>query len=330
MMTGWMNRVGWIVAVAALTAVAAPAQASAAVQQTDVECRCVDDDGDPVDDCTCFRLPNLEMAFAPFGSGPRLGISVDTDQRGTYDAQGARVTRVLDDGPAGEAGLEAGDVIVSIDGQSLLQPLDADREEDFDLDESLPVQRLLALARELEEGQQVRIEYLRDGERMSATIEAQELSGRSFAWAFDADQMRMDAERMREDAERLREQMRDMRVFQWAPEDRDGAGVRFFGGDAPLLIGPLGSARYGVELIELNEGLGSYFGTAEGVLVTEVDDDSTLGLRPGDVILGVGDREATTPNRVLRLMGTYDDNEDITFRIRRNGAETTVTGRLDG
>jgi serine protease Do len=106
--------------------------------------------------------------------------------------------------------------------------------------------------------------------------------------------------------------------------------VRFFGGDAPWVIGPFGSARYGVQLIELNEGLGDYFGTSEGVLVVEVDEDSTLGLRPGDVILSVGEREVATPDRVLRLLGTYEDDEEITFRIRRNGAEMSVMGRLGG
>jgi serine protease Do len=96
------------------------------------------------------------------------------------------------------------------------------------------------------------------------------------------------------------------------------------------VVGLLGSSRYGLELIELNEGLGDYFGTSEGVLVTGLDEDSTLGLRPGDVILRVGDRDVTTPDRVLRLLGTYEDGEEVTFRVRRNGSEMSVMGRLGG
>jgi type II secretory pathway component PulC len=65
-------------------------------------------------------------------------------------------------------------------------------------------------------------------------------------------------------------------------------------------------------------------------LVTEVDDDSTLGLRPGDVILRVGDRDVTTPDRVLRLLATYEREEQVTFRIRRNGSEQTATGTRGG
>jgi S1-C subfamily serine protease len=129
---------------------------------------------------------------------------------------------------------------------------------------------------------------------------------------------------MRADAERMREQARDL-VFEWrgdAPVVAGAPRVSFFGG-------PLGSSRFGIELIELNEGLGSYFGTTQGVLVTQVDEDSTLGLRPGDVILRVGDREATSPDRVVRLLETYEDGEQVSFRIRRSGAETSVTGSLE-
>lgn len=336
MKRGWMARGAWIVAVSALTVVAWPTQASGAQQnqQRQVECRCVDADGNQIDDCTCFRTPRLDMAFAPFGARPRLGISVSTDQGDNVDAQGARVTNVLEDGPASEAGLQEGDIITRVGGQSLLQPLDAGVEEDLDLDESLPVQRLLSIARGLEAGEQIEIEYLRGGERRTATVEAQELSGRSFAYAYgiDPDRIRIDAERLRE---RVREMRDGMRAFEFrfdpdAPDAPRPPDVRGFRGDVPWLMGQLGSSRYGLELVELNEGLGDYFGASEGVLVTEVDEASPLGLRPGDVILRVGDRDVTTPDRVLRLLGTYGDGEEITFRIRRNGSETSVLGRLGG
>jgi len=328
MKRGWMKRAGGIVAVGGLVALAAPAQGAALPQQNDAECQCVDADGNRIEDCTCFRMPRFEMAFAPFSARPRLGISVDGDQPSSIDAQGAEVASVLDDGPADEAGLERGDIITRINGQSLLSPLAAEVEEDFDEDESLPVQRLLSIARGLEPGEQVEIEYLRDGERRAASLEARELSRRNYAFSFDPEQIRVGAERMREDAERMREQARAM-----------GERMRYeFRGGDPVVVpappafgffgGPMGS-RYGIELIELNEGLGTYFGTSEGVLVTEVDEDSALGLRPGDVILRVGDREATSPGRVVRLLETYEDGEQVTFRIRRDGAETSVMGRLE-
>ena len=329
MKRGWMKRVGWIVAVGALVVVAWPERGSATVQQQDdAECRCVDASGDPIEDCTCFRLPPFEMAFAPFSARPRLGISVSTDQAASLDAEGARVTSVLEDGPAEVAGLQLGDVITGNDGRSLLEPLEPEVEEELDLDESLPVQRLLSIARGLEAGQAVAIEYLRDGQRLTTTAEARELTAGSYAYAYgiEADRMRADAERVREQVREMRDGMRDL---EFRFDDPSGAGVRFFGGgDAPWVIGPLGSSRYGIQLVELNEGLGSYFGVTQGVLVTEVDEDSTLGLRPGDVILRIGEREVTTPDRALQLLATYAADEDINFRVRRNGVETNVLGRI--
>jgi len=329
-----MKRAGWgMIVVGALVAIASPADGSAArPQQDDVECRCVDANGDPIEDCSCFRLPRFEMAFAPFAVRPRLGLSVSTDQGASVDAQGALVTSVLQDGPADEAGLREGDVITHIDGRSLLSPLAADVERRFDLDESLPVQRLLSIARQLEPGQEVGMEYLRDGQPLTTTVSARELSGRSFAYAYgvETDRIREDAERLREQMRQMRDDMRDgMQGFRFQLDDPEAGGVSAFGGgDAPFVIGPLGSRRYGVRLVELNEGLGSYFGTTQGVLVTEVDEGSTLGLRPGDVILRVGDREATSPERVLRILGTYGGDEEVTFRVRRSGAEIDVMGRV--
>jgi S1-C subfamily serine protease len=81
-------------------------------------------------------------------------------------------------------------------------------------------------------------------------------------------------------------------------------------------------------LAELNEGLGQYFGTEEGALVLNVSEDSELGLEPGDVILRIGDRDATTPDRALRILGSYGADEDITLHIRRDGREMSVLGRL--
>jgi len=66
------------------------------------------------------------------------------------------------------------------------------------------------------------------------------------------------------------------------------------------------------------------------VLISDIDEDSPLGLRPGDVILRVGDREATSPERVRRILESYGDDESVTFRVRRQGSELDVLGRLGG
>jgi serine protease Do len=108
--------------------------------------------------------------------------------------------------------------------------------------------------------------------------------------------------------------------------------MRFFqgGGAAPFALGSLAGARYGLELVELNAGLSADFGTEQGVLVTDIEEASALGLEPGDVVLRVGDREVTSPERLIRILGTYGNDEQVTFRVRRRGGEIDVLGRLGG
>ena len=77
---------------------------------------------------------------------------------------------------------------------------------------------------------------------------------------------------------------------------------------------------------ELNPDLGEYFGTERGVLVTDVDEDSTLGLQAGDVVLKVGDREVTDPSRFRKILSSYEAGEEITLHIMRQKNEMTVSG----
>ncbi|MGE0159235.1 MAG: PDZ domain-containing protein [Gemmatimonadales bacterium] len=329
MTTGWVRWAATSLALGMVALGTAPASASA--QRTPEDCRCVDADGDAITDCTCVRTPSFGTpsftprleAMAPFAFAvprPRLGINVSSDQTGALDAQGAHVETVLEDGPAWEAGIRAGDVITEIDGQSLFEPLPGDREDDFDLDRSIPVQRLLAIARELEPGDEVDVTFLRDGEERTVTLTAEDLGDRGFGIApgFDADRLR----------DQLRSLNQDLPRFQWQ------------GGDTPMVRGTPGAfyfddrferARpHGLELVELNPGLGRYFGSDEGALVVSVAEGSTLGLQAGDVILRIGERDATTPDRVRRILDSYAADEQIAIHIRRDGREMSIMGRSDG
>ncbi len=291
--------------VCGIAALASTISAAPASAQNSDDCRCADRDGNEIENRSCFGvspLRELVRRFTPRADArPRIGISVDPRQSARNDAHGARVTALMEDGPAAEAGIRVGDVITSVDGLSLFEPLSGNAEDNFDPGESTPVQRLLAISADLEPGQEVEVEYVRRGETQTATVEARELSSWGTDWrsgGFD---------------------------FAWPTCPGAIVGDYLLSGNAFSLFS---GSVHGIELIEMKPGLASYFGTEAGILVTNVDEDSTLGLEPGDVILRIGDRDATSPGRVRRILSTYDEDEEITLRIMRDHEEMTVRGRL--
>ena len=279
-------------------------------------------------------LPPLVNLYTEQQSRTRLGLYLDVEQSRRFDRDGALVTGVMRDSPAEEAGLEEGDVITVFEGQVLTVPLpDSDVERDLDLDQSLPAQRLLALAGDLEPGESVEIRYLRDGASNAVSVEADEFEfpevrtfgeRQGYTWGGGPDGNRRsfgpDANFDLDIADRMR-----------VARDRLGViGDRLVDvrGMAPgvLTYGFGVTSVEGVEFIDLNPELGEYFGSDSGVLVVDVDEDSTLGLMAGDVVLAVGAREADTVGRVLRLIRSYDPHEPIRFRILRRGSELTAEG----
>lgn len=352
----WTRAVPMLALLTTLAAVPAGAQEDREARQ---ECRCVDADGNEIERCTCFTLPDMDglpelaraFAFSFGDERPRVGISLDVGQGAEVDARGARIEDVLDDGPADEAGLRAGDVVVRFDGHDLLRSLGAEREEDFDLDVSLPVQRLLALARELEEGEVAEVEYLRGDERRTARVEARALDG----WGARAFRVprgeglralerlpEVGAFHFRRDGEGREGRAPGLRRFELLG-DGDGPGVvlRGRGGfdRCPVPAGQEEGARTwvfaddcvgGLRLVALNPSLGAYFGTEEGVLVADVHPESRLGLQPGDVILRIGDRETPTPERVRAVLRSYGEDEPVTLTVVREGSTRDVQGRMGG
>ena len=205
----------------------------------------------------------------------RIGVSVSVDEE---DRNGARIESVVDDGPADNAGLKAGDIIT--------------RFGDTRLDGENAGQRLVELARALEPGDTVRVEYTREGRRSNATVVAEEVEG---AFTMTIPSM-----------ERLAPMVHDLR-------DR-----------VMLLGGGIG----GLQLKELTPELGEYFGATEGVLVLEAPADSSLPLRAGDVILAIDGREVQSASHAQRILASYDAEETVRFNIMRKQQRQTVEWKV--
>jgi S1-C subfamily serine protease len=86
----------------------------------------------------------------------------------------------------------------------------------------------------------------------------------------------------------------------------------------------------GLELVSLNPGLGEYFGAEEGVLVVSVPEDSELNLMDGDVITAIDGRKVKSPSHAMRILRSYEADEEVSFDILRKQRSMSVTGKASG
>ena len=274
----------------------------------------------------------------------RARIGVTLDMRAVdNDSIGATIEAVTPGGPAAKAGLRSGDIITRFNGRSLVRAererydrdrserdrsdrpdrdradrdraerdrddRDRDRGRERELrfnddDQSFAAVRLIEMVAKLEPGDTVAIEYRRGAEGDSRTanvVTSKEFgigSDRDFTFAFP------------DDGERIT-----------LPK------IRQFRGDGPMIMS-FGGPFADLELAPLNSDLGSYFGTTEGVLVINVPEKNSLGLRAGDVILSVDGRPARGPASLLRVLRSYEDGDVIKLEIMRNKSRQTISSKV--
>jgi S1-C subfamily serine protease len=70
-----------------------------------------------------------------------------------------------------------------------------------------------------------------------------------------------------------------------------------------------------VELAAISSDLGEYFGTSRGLLV--LHSSGEVKLKPGDVILKIGDEEPSTPTQAVRLLRSYEPGQAIPVEVLR-------------
>lgn len=229
--------------------------------------------------------PEVEMFFEQ-DNKPRLGVTI----AGTSDPEpvdGVELSGITPGSAAEEAGLRAGDIITAINGESL--KADSGRRAN---------EKLIEFMSGVEEGDKLDIDYLRDGNSGRVELTPRPIERRAF-------------------------------VF------RDGQGntFDFLGdGDADVLIAPnihrevirgisprwIGRSLFDMELVELSEGLGKYFGTDSGLLVVRVAPDNELKLRDGDVIQSIDGREPNSVGHLMRILSSYAPGESFELRIMRD------------
>jgi hypothetical protein len=238
-----------------------------------------------------------EMRVEAFQKG-RLGILVDLTADPARDSIGARVAGLTPGGAAEKAGVRSGDLVVRLNGTALARRSSGNEGGEDEEARSRPGMRLIELASRLDPGDSVRLELRRGTQPVNLTVVAGESGMDAMTRTFRMELQRPGA------PFRVREPRGQMNFM--------------------LSGGPFAD----IELVKVNPGLADYFGTSEGLLVVNVGDDSTFGLRNGDVVLAIGGRKPSSPAHALRILGTYEPNESVSFDIMRMKHRTTVSGKM--
>ena len=235
---------------------------------------------------TSERLPQMqrfERRIELINDGrPRLGVSIGGDDDGPVE--GVRIVGVTPGSAASDAGLRADDIITSINDESLSA---ADAEES--------TRRLLDFMAGVETGDTLDVEYLRDGKVGKVEVEPRPSAVNVFAFGGHGQGFGIPV-------------APDVHV---APGVVDGAMEHF-------VFNWTSNGWGDMELVELNEGLGRYFGTDEGLLVVSAPKSNALKLEDGDVIQKIDGRTPSSVRHAMRILSSYQAGETLELEIMRD------------
>jgi membrane-associated protease RseP (regulator of RpoE activity) len=241
---------------------------------------------------TSERLPRMleiERRFE-LSDKPRLGVTIDGEQQ-DGPVEGVAIMGVTPGSAAADAGLRSGDIITTINDESLSSN-SADAAN----------RQLLDFMKGVEAGDVLRVEYLRDGKVGSVEVEPRVVEMNMFVWQGDGGRhLTMPGVPNAPHAPAVMENFKMEFGFPWA-----GTG-----------LGEL-------ELVELNKGLGRYFGTDSGLLVISAPKSDAFELQEGDVIQSIDGREPKDARHAMRILSSYQSGEKLKLGIMRDKKKRTL------
>lgn len=265
-------------------------------------------------------------AYRYIGNPDRAIIGVVLDG----DDKGVRLSAVTPDGPAARAGLREGDVITSIDRQSIAGG-----------SAKASYEKAHTLLANLKPGQSLAIEYVRGKDKGGVTLAAERREAWNWPLLMNDDpdhpflpkdlneRIRADVERATRDAQRMSERDRERMRAEVERATREATRTAERGSkhardeveratrEAMRGI-RMGMPWWGLNLAPLNADLGRYFGTDKGVLVIAADDDALPGIRAGDVITSIAGETVTRPEDALRALRDQDAGKDVSIKLLRD------------
>ena len=248
-------------------------------------------------------MPGMAM----LGSRPRLGVNtrdVSADEAraaGLDGIIGAYVSDVSAESAAGKAGLQAKDIIVTVDGETIRS-----------------ARQLARVISESPEGRALQVTYVRGTARSTVAVTPEVRAPRAMTW-----ERRGSAPRGGPDGpERGFDMVRP-------PEGPGGpGGQQFFfrqgpGGNVRVWSG---RGRLGVVAQPLTDQLAAYFGVKEGALVTQVTDASAAakaGIKAGDVITAVNGKPVKDTGDIIDHLQGVENGKAVPVddHARQEGAD---------
>jgi C-terminal processing protease CtpA/Prc len=242
---------------------------------------------------TAERLPQLqeiERRIEIINEGrPRLGVNIG-EERADGPVEGVKIVGVTPGSAADDAGLRSGDIITAINDESM------------SADTSSEANRLILDFMEgVEEGDILEVDYLRDGKVGSVEVEPRAVEMHQYSFGRFPKDFSMPSIPEVHIVPEMVDKFRDSYTFSWA-----------------------GNVWADMELVELNEGLGRYFGADSGVLVVSAPESSSLQLEDGDVIRKIDGREPTSVRHAMRILGSYQPGETLELEILRDKKNRTL------
>ncbi|MEE4217310.1 MAG: PDZ domain-containing protein, partial [Xanthomonadales bacterium] len=276
------------------------------------------------------------------GDRPVIGVVL-----GEEGPAGIELVGVSPDGPAEAAGIQSGDIMVSINGTDLTGSAKGAKPKVF------------AVMEASKAGDPIEIVVERDGQPMSfavvsevrepaswqslvripeiTTVERIEGGPGERRFVIESTVVpELDEEALAERLELLKERLDDKDFYLHAgslPQELDGDYEFEFSGDYSDFAGHAFSSAnvwfgmpqaQGLELATVNEGLGAYFKTDRGVLVLKAKEDNAYQLEAGDVILKIGASEVKSPSEMMRALREIEPGEEVEIEIKRQRRNKTL------
>ncbi len=221
-----------------------------------------------------------------FSNKPRLGVNIEPMGDGT-PVEGVAILSVTPGSAADDAGLRAGDIITAVNGETFSAA-----------SAGLAAEKLLDFMNGVEEGDVLDVEYMRDDNMGSVEVEPRIMT--------------LDARVLGPDGNFVFPAMPEIHV---APNGSRSFSFQFGG-----WRGGWGD----MEVVELTEGLGRYFGTDEGLLIIRAPESNAFQLQDGDVITSIDGREPSSVNHCMRILGSYAPGERLVLNIMRDRREMEI------